>query len=83
MKLHKLTVKAAADYLKEWANKTAVVKVNQDDEYFYFTAKEYILGHRMEIKVEHTAGSGYHNIWERPAGSDEFWQSVDAISVDR
>lgn len=80
---NKITVKDAANYLKEWADKAAVVKINQDDEYYYFAAKEYISGHRMEIRVRHTAEAGSHDIWERAAGSEEFFTWADAISVYR
>lgn len=78
-----ITVRAAAQYLREWMHVSAATKlVSADPDHLYFKGKDQI-GRRMEYKIEAAAQADYFNIYERepdPA-ANEPWEWVDAISV--
>ncbi|QNR70465.1 hypothetical protein IAQ67_28560 (plasmid) [Paenibacillus peoriae] len=72
------TVKKAAEYLKEWAEMTAVKKESSDIGYHYFSAKDRA-GDSQYIRVEkHADNEEQYNVFQRD--DSMHWEWVDAIT---
>lgn len=86
IQIQPLTIKYSQEYLKEWSNLTAVKKTHSDDNFHYFTAREFI-GDRIEVRVNRNGyivdGTEYHDLWKQPIdGSADHWEHFDSIGLD-
>lgn len=73
-----ITTTEAKNYMKDWLHFTSIQKVNQDDEFMYFTTRNQ-LDQKCNIKIE-INGFDYWNIWENIDGQG--WEWIDAIGIE-
>ncbi|OME55419.1 hypothetical protein BSK59_13150 [Paenibacillus odorifer] len=69
----------AINYMKEWLHYTSVKKIDQDEEFLYFTARNQT-GNITKIKVNIVTEVDSWEIYEKD--DNGVWQWIDAIPVN-
>jgi hypothetical protein len=79
-KENEITVKRCKDYLSQWMDFTAIKREKDTSEDFiHFSAKNRML-EKMQVIVTRESTSEYHDVYERPFGSDEKFEMTDCMT---
>jgi hypothetical protein len=75
----RITVVKANNYIKEWLHYTSVKKVDQDEEFLIFTARN-CAGEKTKLKVDILTETNSWEIYEYDENNN--WQWIDAIPIN-
>lgn len=86
----RITTVKAISYMKEWLHFTSIKKIPMpstltdvdDNNYIYFTVKNYPLGEKLTIRIEQNTVTDSFNMYEQSEGSRYNWEWYDAIPVN-